>query len=127
MESFEQLVGSVDRITFHNIETGFCVLKVKVKGSRNVVTVIGNLPSISPGEYIETSGFWVNDKKHGLQFKAKDIRVSFPSTLEGIQKYLGSGMIKGIGPRFAKKLVQTFGEEIFNIIEKERKNGFFTN
>jgi exodeoxyribonuclease V alpha subunit len=117
--SHERLSGSIDRVTFHSEETGFCVLRVKVKGQRDLTTVIGNLPSAAPGEHIECKGIWLNDKKHGLQFKADHIQVIQPNTIEGIQKYLGSGIVKGIGPHFAKKLVQAFGESVFDVIENE--------
>jgi len=117
--SLERIDGPVERVTFHSEETGFCVLRVKVKGQRDLVTVVGSLASISPGESIECSGTWFNDKKHGLQFKAQQIQVIPPATLEGIQKYLGSGMVRGIGPHFAKKLMDAFGESVFDVIEHQ--------
>lgn len=115
----EHLSGSVDRVTFHSEESGFCVLRVKVKGRRELVTVIGSAASITPGEYIDCMGIWQNDKTHGLQFKAHHLKVVPPTTLEGIEKYLGSGMVKGIGPHFAKVLVKAFREQVFDIIETE--------
>src|SRR5919199_1729422 len=114
----EHLTGAVERVTFHSEETGFCVLRVKVRGHRDLVTVVGTAATITPGEYIEGQGVWVNDRTHGLQFKTQALRVVPPSTLEGIEKYLGSGMVKGIGPHFAKKLVQAFGAEVFDVIEQ---------
>ena len=114
----EQLAGSVERVTFHSEETGFCVLRVKVRGHRDLETVVGTVPSITPGEYVECEGWWVTDRTHGLQFKTHHLRVVPPSTLEGIEKYLGSGMVKGIGPHFAKKLVRAFGEQVFDVIEQ---------
>ena len=114
----EQLTGAVERVTFHSEETGFCVLRVKVRGHRDLVTVVGTAATITPGEYIEGQGVWVNDRTHGLQFKTQALRVVPPSTLEGIEKYLGSGMVKGIGPHFAKKLVQAFEEQVFDIVEQ---------
>jgi ATP-dependent exoDNAse (exonuclease V) alpha subunit len=114
----EQLTGAVERVTFHSEETGFCVLRVKVRGHRDLVTVVGSAATITPGEYIEGQGIWVNDRTHGLQFKTQALRVVPPSTLEGIEKYLGSGMVKGIGPHFAKKLVQAFGAQVFEVIEQ---------
>lgn len=113
----ERLSGSVERVTFHSEETGFCVLRVKVKGHRELVTVIGSAASITPGEFVECLGAWHNDKTHGLQFKATLLKVVPPTTLEGIEKYLGSGMVKGIGPHFAKVLVKAFKEEVFDVIE----------
>ncbi len=115
----EHLQGSVERVTFHSPESGFCVLRIKVRGQRDLVTVIGSAATITPGEYVECTGAWTNDRQHGLQFKTQHLRVIPPSTLEGIEKYLGSGMVKGIGPHFAKKLVRAFGEQVFDIIEQE--------
>ncbi len=114
----ETLSGSVERVTFHSEESGFCVLRVKVRGHQDFVTVTGSAASISPGEYVECYGNWFNDKNYGLQFKAFRLTVVPPSTLDGIEKYLGSGMIKGIGPHFAKKLVRAFGESVFDVIEE---------
>lgn len=123
-QALEQMRGSVERVTFHSEESGFCVLRTKVKGRRDLVTVIGTAASIAAGEFIECTGMWVNDKKHGLQFKAQQLETIQPTTLEGIEKYLGSGMIKGVGVHFARKLVHAFGERIFDVIEKnpERLN-----
>src|SRR5436309_2963958 len=114
----ERLAGAVERVTFHSEETGFCVLRVKVHGRKDLVTVVGTAATITPGEYIEGEGWWVTDRTHGLQFKTQHLRVVPPSTLEGIEKYLGSGMVRGIGPHFAKKLVQAFGEAVFDVIEQ---------
>jgi len=115
--SQERLHGSVERVTFHSEESGFCVLRVKAPGHRDLVTVIGSAASINAGEYLECSGCWVNDRQHGLQFRAQELRSVPPSTREGIEKYLASGMVKGIGPHFARKLVGAFGERVFEVIE----------
>ncbi|MDF1827585.1 MAG: ATP-dependent RecD-like DNA helicase [Legionellaceae bacterium] len=117
-QRLEYVQGSVERVTFHSEATGFCVLRTQVRGHRDVVTVIGNAASITAGEYIECQGLWVNDRTHGMQFKAEHLKAIQPTTLEGIQKYLGSGMVKGIGPHFAKKLVAAFGEAVFDVIEQ---------
>ena len=117
--SAERLAGSVERVIFHSEETGFCVLRVKVKRKRDLVTVVGAAASITPGEYIECSGVWHNDRTHGVQFKANQLKVVPPNTLEGMEKYLGSGMVKGIGPHFAGVLVTAFKEEVFAVIERE--------
>ncbi len=114
----ESLAGAVERVTFHSEETGFCVLRVKVRGHRDLVTVVGTAAIITPGEYLECEGWWVTDRTYGLQFKTAHLRVVPPSTLEGIEKYLSSGMVKGIGPHFARKLVQAFGEQVFDVIEQ---------
>ena len=107
--AMERLQGSVERVTFHSEESGFCVLRVKVRGQRDLVTVVGTAAVVTAGEYVECEGRWNNDRQHGLQFKAQHLRVVPPSTLEVIEKYLGSGMVKGIGPHFARKLVSAFG------------------
>jgi exodeoxyribonuclease V alpha subunit len=113
----ERLAGAVERVTFHSEQSGFCVLRVKVRGQRDLMTVIGSAAAVSAGESIEAHGHWVNDREHGLQFRAEQLRVVPPTTLEGIETYLGSGMVKGIGPHFARKLVRAFGEAVFDVIE----------
>jgi exodeoxyribonuclease V alpha subunit len=115
----ESLSGLIERITFHNEENGWAVLKVKAKGHRDLVTVVGSLASVSAGEWITAQGRWVQDKEYGQQFRADMLNSTAPTTKEGIEKYLGSGMVKGIGPIYAKKLVDRFGEGVFDIIEKE--------
>lgn len=114
----EHITGSVERVTFHSDESGFAVLKVKARGHRELVTVTGTLPSITAGEWLEANGGWVIDPKHGQQFKAHTLRTTHPDTLEGIEKYLGSGLIKGIGPVYAAKLVKAFGKEVFDVIDR---------
>jgi exodeoxyribonuclease V alpha subunit len=113
----EVLAGLVERVTFHNEENGFAVLRVKARGKRDLVTVIGHAAVISAGEFIQASGAWNNDRQHGLQFRARFLKAMPPTTAEGIEKYLGSGMIRGIGPVYARKLVRAFGDKVFDIIE----------
>ena len=113
----ESLSGLIERVTFFNEETGFAVLRVKTKGQRDLVTVVGSLPSVGAGEWLTAEGRWFRDREHGLQFKADDLTSSPPTTKEGIEKYLGSGMVKGIGSVYAKKLVDKFGEKIFEVID----------
>ena len=108
----EVLAGLIERVTFHNAENGFCVLRIKVRGHRDMVTVVGHAAEISAGKWVTVSCTWVNDRQHGQQFKAAFLRSSPPTTAEGIEKYLGSGMIRGIGPIYANKLVATFGAEV---------------
>ena len=115
----EVLAGLVERVTFHNPENGFCVLRTRARGHRDLVTVVGHAAMVAPGEWITASGEWVNDRTHGQQFKARFIRTAEPSSVEGIEKYLGSGMIRGIGPVYARKLVRAFGEKVFDVIEAE--------
>ena len=115
----EVLAGLVERVTFHNTENGFCVLRAKARGHRDLVTVVGHAATIVAGEWITASGEWVNDRTHGQQFKARFLKTSAPTSIDGIEKYLGSGMIRGIGPVYAKKLVRAFGEKVFDTIEAE--------
>lgn len=93
------------------------MLRVKARGHRDLVTTVGHAAMISAGEWITASGIWLNDRTHGLQFKAHFLKTSAPSTVDGIEKYLGSGMIRGIGPVYAKRLVKAFGKDVFDIIE----------
>ena len=113
----EVLAGLVERVTYHNAENGFCVLRAKARGHRDIVTVVGHAAAIAAGEWITASGEWVNDRTHGQQFKARFLRASPPTSAEGIEKYLASGMIRGVGPAYAKKLVGAFGDKVFDIIE----------
>src|SRR6266852_5290420 len=117
--STEVLAGLVERVTFHNEENGFCVLRVKARGQRDPITVLGHAAMISAGEFVQASGSWINDRTHGIQFRASFLKAAPPTTVEGIEKYLGSGMIRGIGPVYAKKLVRAFGEAVFDVIEQE--------
>jgi exodeoxyribonuclease V alpha subunit len=119
ISSTEILAGLVERVTFHNLESGFCVLRVKARGQRDLITVLGHAAMISAGEFAQATGTWVNDRTHGVQFRAPFLKATAPTTTEGIAKYLGSGMIRGIGPIYAKKLVRAFGEAVFDIIEQE--------
>src|SRR5262245_4652710 len=113
----EVLAGLVERVTYHNAENGFCVLRAKARGHRDVVTVVGHAATIAAGEWITASGAWVNDRTHGQQFKAQFLRISPPTSADGIEKYLSSGMIRGVGPVYAKKLVGAFGEKVFDVIQ----------
>ena len=115
----EVLAGLVERVTFHNADSGFCVLRVKARGHRDLATVVGHAAAVSAGEWLTASGAWVHDRVHGRQFKARFARTSAPTSAEGIEKYLASGMIRGIGPVYAKKLVAAFGDNVFDVIEAE--------
>src|SRR5438270_1766291 len=112
-----QLNGLIERVTFFSEESGFCVLRVKAAGYRDLVTVVGSSPSVCAGEWLTAEGTWVRDKEHGLQLKATVLRTVPPTTTEGIERYLGSGMVKGIGPIFAKRMVEKFGADILAVIE----------
>jgi exodeoxyribonuclease V alpha subunit len=113
----ELLSGLIERVTFHSPESGFCVLRVKARGHRDLVTVVGHAAMISAGEWVTASGEWTHDSTHGQQFRARFLKTSEPTSAEGIERYLGSGMIRGIGPVYAKRLVELFGTEVFDIIE----------
>jgi exodeoxyribonuclease V alpha subunit len=115
----ETLSGLIEDVVFFNEENGFAVIKVKASGHRDPVTIVGSLPSVNPGEWVSAQGRWVQDRQFGRQFRAELLTSTPPSTREGIEKYLGSGMVKGIGPTYAKKLVAKFGEGIFDIIENQ--------
>jgi exodeoxyribonuclease V alpha subunit len=115
----EALAGLVERVTFHNDENGFCVLRVKARGQRDLITVLGHAAMISAGEFVQASGSWINDRTHGVQFRTSFLKATAPTTIEGIEKYLGSGMIRGIGPIYAKKLVRAFSDAVFDVIEQD--------
>ena len=87
----EVLAGIVERVTFHNAESGFAVLRVKARGHRDLVTIVGHAAAIAAGEWITATGEWVNDRTHGQQFKARFLKTSAPTTAEGIERYLASG------------------------------------
>jgi exodeoxyribonuclease V alpha subunit len=113
----QKLDGQIERVVFRNEENGFCVLRVKVRGHKELVTVTATVPTINSGEWMTADGEWFTDPRHGPQFKAEQMRMSKPDTLEGIEKYLASGLIKGIGKEYAARLVKTFGREVFDVIE----------
>src|SRR3954452_15673824 len=115
--ALEALAGTVERVTFHNAENGFCVLKVQVRGKRDLTVVVGHTPSVGIGEWITASGAWVSDRTHGLQFKAEVLKTTPPTGAEGIEKYIASGQMRGIGPAMAKRIVAAFGVDTFEIIE----------
>ncbi len=115
----EALTGLVERVTYQNAENGFCVVRVKARGHRELVTLVGHAATISAGEWVTASGNWINDGTHGQQFKARFLKTSAPTSVEGIEKYLASGMIPGIGPVYAKKLLRAFGDKVFDVIEAQ--------
>jgi exodeoxyribonuclease V alpha subunit len=113
----EYVSGIVERITYQNQENGFCVLKIRSKGHSELITVVGSLVGVHVGAVIKLKGQWKVDSKFGKQFAAVDYRETTPATIAGIEKYLGSGLIKGIGPVYAKKIVKHFREDTLRIIE----------
>jgi len=121
----EKISGSVERITYYNEENGYSVLRIapdEAQGAAEdrygLVTVIGNLPELSPGEYLRLNGEWVDHPRHGRQFKVETIEQAYPATIEGVKRYLGSGLLDGIGPKLAERIVDHFGAETLEIIEK---------
>jgi exodeoxyribonuclease V alpha subunit len=115
----EILAGLVERVTYQNAESGFCVVRVRVRGRRELATLVGHAAAIAAGEWITATGNWVNDRTHGQQFKARFLKTSMPTSVDGIERYLASGMIRGIGPVYAKKLLNAFSEKVFDVIEAE--------
>jgi exodeoxyribonuclease V alpha subunit len=126
--SMDKLSGSVERITYYNPENGYTVLRLRPEVSQHqrtpglgfdgLATVVGNLPELSPGEHVRLQGTWDTHPKHGTQFKVEICEQTLPASVAGIESYLGSGMIKGIGPRLAERIVAVFKEETFDIIEQ---------
>jgi exodeoxyribonuclease V alpha subunit len=127
----DNLSGAVERITFYNPENGYTVLRLRPEYLRDsqairsanlnregLITVVGNLPEVSPGEHLQLEGHWDKHAKHGFQFKAEVCKQTLPATVAGIQSYLGSGMVKGIGPKLAERIVDRFKEKTFDIVEE---------
>lgn len=122
----ENLSGSVERVTYYNPENGYSVIRITPDQSpkegvnrEGLVTVTGNLPELAPGEYLKLAGQWVKHKKHGLQFEVERVEPAQPVSLYGLQKYLGSGLLKGIGPKLADRIVEHFGEETLEVIDNQ--------
>lgn len=112
-----KLRGVVERITYQNPENGYTVLKCAVKNYNDLVTVIGNLLDVNVGSVLLIDGNWKVDSKYGRQFVAESWEETLPATVFGIEKYLGSGLIKGVGPKFAKRIVGLFGTDTMDVIE----------
>ena len=108
----------VERITYQNPENGYSVIKCRAKGFSDLVTVVGLMPETHVGAVLSLDGAWKVDPKYGKQFTAEKFEETLPATVFGIEKYLGSGLIKGIGPKFAKKIVQQFGKDTLDVIEE---------
>ncbi len=118
-QATEFLAGQVERVTYHNPENGFAVLRVKARGRREPVVVVGHAAAIVAGEFVQASGTWQNDRRHGVQFRASFLKTAPPTSAEGIARYLGSGMIRGVGPVMAKRLVESLGAAVLDLIEQE--------
>ncbi|HIC90732.1 MAG TPA: ATP-dependent RecD-like DNA helicase [Syntrophaceae bacterium] len=119
MEPEVTIEGILERIAYVNEENNFTVAKLRTKDGRNPITIVGNLPAVTPGESLRVTGKWVVNKRFGEQFKVQSYLSITPSTLSGIERYLGSGLIKGMGPVMARRLVEQFGLETLDIIEHE--------
>src|SRR5215475_10302595 len=111
------LGGSIERVTYHNEQNGYTVLRLRISGRGEPVTVVGNFSAVSPGESLRVTGLWTTHPQYGDQFKMTDYAVARPATIAGIQKYLGSGMIKGVGPVTARRIVEHFKEKTLEVIE----------
>src|SRR5919106_544825 len=133
----DTLSGSVERITFYNPENGYTVLRLRPEHQKGMhaapksglsfdglATVVGNLPEVSPGEHLRLQGHWDKHPKHGSQFKAEVCEQTLPATVAGIESYLGSGLVKGIGPKLAERIVGRFREETFDVIEGQPERLF---
>jgi exodeoxyribonuclease V alpha subunit len=119
MTNEQTYAGLIETVTFHQPENGFCVLQVKPEGSKATMTVTGHASEVHVGQWIDAKGQWVRSPKFGRQFQAKEMLVSVPKKAVGIEKFLSSGLIKGVGQVYAKKLVQQFGDQTLEIIEHE--------
>ncbi len=119
MATYDQIQGSVERITYYNEENGYTVLRLRVAGERELVTVVGCLPELSPGESLRLDGIWTLHPQYGRQFKAERCEQVLPATVEGIKRYLGSGLIKGVGPVIADRIVRRFGMDTLRILDEE--------
>jgi len=112
------LAGNLERITFHNHENHYTIAKLSIEGIRNLVTIIGYMPGISPGEAIRIRGKWENHPRYGQQFKVDSFEVTLPATVDGIRDYLASGIVKGVGQKMAERLVEQFKDQTLLVIEK---------
>jgi exodeoxyribonuclease V alpha subunit len=114
-----QLCGTVERVTYHNEENGYSVIRLNITDQAGLVTVVGNLPEVNPGESLRLEGAWTTHSQYGRQFKAERCEQILPATVEGIKKYLGSGLVKGVGPVTAARIVQRFGADTFRVLDEE--------
>lgn len=110
------LFGYIEKITFYNPENGFTVAKIKQPNKQDLITIVGNLPPLQPGENVRLTGEWKRNPTHGIQLEVKECKIDAPTDLAGIQKYLESGMIRGIGPAFAKKIIKEFGLRTLDVL-----------
>ena len=114
----EQLRCAVERITYRNDESGYTVLRCSARGYQDLITVVGSMPETHPGSSLQLEGEWRVDAKYGRQFSVTTFEETMPATAYGIEKYLGSGLVKGIGPKYARRIVQKFGTDTLDVIEE---------
>ena len=114
----EHLRCVVERITYQNADNGYTVLKCAVKNYSDLVTVVGTMPDTHVGSVLSLEGMWKMDAKSGRQFLVEKFEETLPATVYGIEKYLGSGLVKGVGPKFAKRIVEKFGKDTLDVIEE---------
>lgn len=114
----EHLRCVVERITYQNEDNGYTVLKCAVRNYNDLVTVVGTMPDTHVGSVLSLDGYWKMDVKYGRQFSVEHFEETLPATVYGIEKYLGSGLVKGVGPKFAKRIVEKFGKDTLNVIEE---------
>lgn len=132
MPNLKTITGVIERITFQNSENGYTIAKLSMDGGSDgdkaqpqnasdkekLVTVVGTLIGAAVGEALELTGVWQHHTQHGWQFMARNYRSVLPATTQGIRKYLGSGLIKGVGPRTAEKIVAYFGERTLEVLDQ---------
>ncbi len=116
--SESKLCGTIERITYFNEEHNYCVARAKCEGERELITIVGTFAAINVGEFVEMTGEWQSHKEYGRQFKVSDYIVKLPNTIIGIKKYLGSGLIRGIGPKMAERITNHFKAATIEVIEK---------
>ncbi len=115
----DEIIGHIERITFQNPDNGWTVARMQEPKKLDLTTVVGTMTSVQVGETVRCKGYWKNDTNFGYQFQVSEYKVEQPATLNGIQKYLGSGMIKGIGKHYAEKIVKKYGLETLEVIEEQ--------
>ncbi|NLE46664.1 MAG: ATP-dependent RecD-like DNA helicase [Chloroflexi bacterium] len=118
MTRTSHLEGTVERVTYYNEESGYSIIRLKVEGKADLLTVVGNLPEVNPGESLRLEGIWTNHPQYGTQFKAERYEQVLPATTEGIRRYLGSGLVKGVGPVTARRIVQRFGRDTLRVLDE---------
>ncbi len=133
-----QISGSVERITYYNAENGYSVVRIKpddrgmlpfkyASGRDSLVTAVGTMPELSPGEWVKLTGQWLNHPKHGRQLQVELCEQALPASAEGVKRYLGSGLIRGVGPKTAERIVAQFGADTLDVIDHEPERLYEVN